>query len=261
MELNAELEQRVHERTAQLEIINQELESFCYSVSHDLRAPLRAIDGFSEALVEELDGVLPEKARRHLIRIQAATKRMGQLIEDLLHLSRVARKELEIQKVDLTEIAEDVVRELQAQDPDRNIDVSVWPAMETEGDPSLLRVLLANLIGNSWKFTSTRDKPRIEIGLMRDWNRTVFFVRDNGVGFDMSYLDKLFTPFQRLHSIDEFPGTGIGLATVQRIINRHGGSIWVDAATERGCRMYFTLAPEQELIDGEYDEAQTYRMN
>jgi signal transduction histidine kinase len=254
LRLNEQLEQRVHERTAQLQVINQELESFCYSVSHDLRGPLRAIDGFSEALSEELPEELNDDARRYMERIRAATQRMGQLIEDLLNLSRVSRQDFEPQPVDLSVITEEVVEALRMQEPDRQVDVSVWPGMDTEGDPRLLRVVLENLIGNAWKFTSKTESPRIEIGTLRDGEHTVFFVRDNGAGFDMAYADKLFGAFQRLHAAGEFPGTGIGLATVQRIINRHGGRIWVDAAPGEGARFYFTLTTAGQAIQSEYPD-------
>jgi len=261
LRLNEELEQRVSQRTAELQIINQELESFCYSVSHDLRGPLRAIDGFSQALVEELPEDLSDDAQRYLERIRAATQRMGQLIEDLLNLSRVSRKELEVQPLNLSVVAEEVIKGLQMQDPERGVDVSIWPEMETKGDPRLIRVALENLIGNAWKFTSNINQPRIEVGTMRDGDHTVFFVRDNGAGFDMAYVDKLFGAFQRLHSDKEFPGTGIGLATVQRIINRHRGRIWVDAAPEKGARFYFTLEPEIHESGPEQDQVVVQDIN
>jgi light-regulated signal transduction histidine kinase (bacteriophytochrome) len=247
-QLNIDLERRVRERTSQLEMTNSELESFCYSVSHDLRAPLRAIDGFSQALAEELPGQLPEAAQRHFDRIRAATQRMGQLIEDLLNLSKVSRGTLEYREVDLSALAGQVMRELKAQDPDRKVDVSIWEGIRVNGDARLIRAALENLLGNSWKFTSKVQAPRIEVGTMRDGERAVYFVRDNGAGFDMAYADKLFGAFQRLHGMEEFPGTGIGLATVQRIVHRHGGRIWADAAPGRGAVFYFTLAPDSEPV-------------
>jgi signal transduction histidine kinase len=247
-QLNIDLERRVRERTAQLEMTNAELESFCYSVSHDLRAPVRAIDGFSQALAEELPEQLSDGARRYFERIRAATQRMGQLIEDLLNLSKVSRGTLELREVDLSALANQVIRDLATRDPERNVDVSVWEGIKVNGDVRLLRAALENLLGNSWKFTSKVAKPRIEVGTMRDGDRSVYFVRDNGAGFDMAYADKLFGAFQRLHGMEEFPGTGIGLATVQRIVHRHGGRVWADAAPGRGAVFYFTLAPESEPV-------------
>lgn len=239
--LNAELESRVRHRTAQLEAANQELEAFCYSVSHDLRSPLRAIDGFSQALIEDLPEIIPEEGLRYLDRIRSSVQRMGQLIEDLLNLSRVSRGTLEQQTADLSAIAKQVVSDLRQRDPDRRVDVSVWDGMSTLGDARLLRAMFENLIGNAWKFTSRTENAQIEIGALRDRERVTYFVRDNGAGFDMAYADKLFGAFQRLHSANEFQGTGIGLATVQRIVHRHGGRIWADARVGAGAVFFFTL--------------------
>jgi signal transduction histidine kinase len=249
LRLNSELEQRVHERTAQLEAANQELEAFAYSVSHDLRAPLRSIDGFSQALLDDFPDDVPEEARRYLGRIRAATLRMSQLIEDLLNLSRVSRSALNVIEVDFSEIAREVVAELRRADPAREVEVSVWDGLRAEADPPLLRAALENLVGNAWKFTARSAQPRIEIGAMRDGQRKVYFVRDNGAGFDMAYADKLFGAFQRLHGNSEYPGTGIGLATVQRIVRRHGGRIWADAEVGRGAAFFFTLAYDGETTE------------
>jgi signal transduction histidine kinase len=243
LRLNAELEQRVAERTAQLEYTNKELEAFCYSVSHDLRAPLRSIDGFSQALVEDFASQVPDEGQRYLSRIRAATQRMAQLIEDLLNLSRVSRGELQLQDIDVAEIARQVAAELQQREPGRRVELSVWDGMQARADPRLLRAALENLIGNAWKFTARCDAPRIEVGALADGGRSTFFVRDNGAGFDMAYADKLFGAFQRLHSVNEYAGTGIGLATVQRIVHRHGGRIWADAKPGKGAVFFFTLAP------------------
>ena len=241
LRLNAELEQRVRERTAQLESTNAELEAFCYSVSHDLRAPLRAIDGFSQALIEDFPKDVPEDARRYLLRIRASTQRMSQLIEDLLNLSKVSRGELTRRDIDVSELARQVVADLQNRDAQRKLEVSVWDGMRAHGDARLLRAALENLIGNAWKFTSKRADARIEIGALRDGEEITFFVRDNGAGFDMAYANKLFGAFQRLHAANEYQGTGIGLATVQRIIHRHGGRVWADAQPGKGAVFFFTL--------------------
>ena len=248
-QLNAELEVKVQERTAQLQNTNKELESFCYSVSHDLRGPLRSISGFSQALVEELPTELPGDSKRYLDKILAATSRMGQLIEDLLNLSRVSRGDLVRQQVDLSSMVNEVAKELQARDPTQKVDLSVWRGMTTEADPKLLRIVLENLLGNAWKFSSKKEQPRVIVGVMKDGEHEVIFVRDNGAGFDMKYADKLFGAFQRLHGANEFPGTGIGLATVQRIVNRHGGRIWCDSALDNGAVFYFTLKHESPRKD------------
>jgi signal transduction histidine kinase len=244
LHLNAELESRVRERTAALEAANHELEAFSFSVSHDLRAPLRSIDGFSQALLEDFPEHVPEEAQRYLARIRAATLRMGQLIEDLLNLSRVSRGALERAPVDLADVARQVVADLRAHDPARTVDTLVWEDMPVHADPRLLRAALENLVGNAWKFTAQAANARSEVGVLRDGVREVFFVRDNGAGFSMDYADKLFTPVQRLHSAAEFSATGIGLATVQRIVYRHGGRIWADARVGGGATFFFTLAPD-----------------
>jgi len=221
---------------------NRELESFSYSVSHDLRAPLRSIDGFSQALVEDIGEELPDAARSHLDRIRHATRRMGRLIDDLMALSKVGRAEMSRERVDLSEVAEQVVAELRRQQPARQIAVTIAPGLTARADAPLVRLALQNLIENAWKFTSRRDGSTIEIGQSRDGERgPAFFVRDNGAGFDPEYAHKLFGPFQRLHAVSEFPGTGIGLATVQRIVHRHGGRVWAEGQINGGACFYFTL--------------------
>jgi signal transduction histidine kinase len=242
--LNEELEHRVHDRTKQLEAANEELETFAYSVSHDLRAPLRAIDGFSHALVEDFSEQLPETARKHLSRIRNSTQHMAQLIEDLLNLSKVSRGELVRRTVNLTELGRQVVSDLQEREPDRKVEVSIWEGMSAEADPRLMRIVLENLIGNAWKYTSKAENPHVEIGALRDGKRVTYFVRDNGAGFDMAYADKLFGAFQRLHAATEYAGTGIGLATVQRILHRHAGRVWAEAKVGKGAVFFFTLGFE-----------------
>jgi len=243
-ELQAErdlLAQRVRDRTAQLEAANRELEAFAYSVSHDLRAPLRALDGFSAALLADYPDKLDEQGRHYLSRIQEASRRMGQLINDLLNLSRVTRAEFARQRVDLTALAREIAAELQQHDPGRQVAFSIPERLEVQADPRLLRIALQNLLENAWKFTGPRPQACIEIGVSEQSGERIYHVRDNGVGFDMAYAAKLFAPFQRLHAMHEFPGTGIGLATVQRIITRHGGRIWPEAVVDQGATFYFTL--------------------
>ena len=239
--LNTELEQRVADRTIQLAAANRELESFAYSVSHDLTAPLRGIDGWSLALLEDYHDRLDERARQHLSRIRAETQRMGQLIDDLLKLSRVTRAEMRPNPMDLTGLAENIALRLQEDFPHRQLEFVIQPGLADEGDERLMRIALTNLLGNAVKFTSKRPTARIELGMTYVKDRPAYFVRDNGAGFDMAFAKKLFGAFQRMHKASEFPGTGIGLATVQRIIQRHGGRIWAEAQLNQGATFYFTL--------------------
>ena len=244
--LNAELEQRVVERTAQLEASNKELEAFSYSVSHDLRAPLRAMDGFSMALLEDCAGRLDETAQDHLRRIRAGSQRMAELIDDLLSLSQVTRTEMRRERMDLTAMAEEIGAEFQRAHPDRQVKSVVAPALTADADARMLRIVLNNLLDNAWKFTGRCAQARIEVGAREQDGQRVFFVRDNGAGFDMAYGGRLFGAFQRLHSTQEFEGTGIGLAIVQRIIHRHGGRVWAEGAVGQGATVYFTLGKERD---------------
>ena len=249
--LNAELEQRVIERTAQLEATNKELESFSYSVSHDLRAPLRAIDGFSQALLEDYSAKIDERGRTYLGRMQAATGRMGLLIDDLLKLSRVTQAEIIRIQVDLSRLAEAAAKELQETQPERRMQWVISPHVMVDGDERLLEVVLKNLLGNAWKFTARHPSGCIEFGVQEQEGSPVYFVRDDGAGFDMAYAGKLFDTFQRLHNQEEFEGSGVGLAIVQRIIRRHGGHIWAEGAIEHGAVFYFTLGEKKERIKKE----------
>jgi PAS domain S-box-containing protein len=253
--LNEELERRVADRTAQLQVANKELETFSYSVSHDLRAPLRGIDGWSMALLEDYGDRLDEQARECLDRVRTEVQRMGQLIDDLLQLSRVTRADMRRELVDLTAMAHGIAARLKEAQPERQVEMIIQPGLTTQGDAHLLEIALTNLLGNAWKFTGARPLARIEFGHLtpcrpllpgegeggRGVGGEVFYVRDNGVGFDMAYAQKLFGAFQRMHRASEFPGTGIGLATVQRIIHRHGGQVWAEAQVDQGATFYFTL--------------------
>jgi PAS domain S-box-containing protein len=236
-----ELNARLTRDNSELDALNKELEAFSYSVSHDLRAPLRAIDGFSQALSEDCADQLDASGRGYLERIRGAAQRMGMLIDDLLKLARVTRSEVSIDDVDLAAMARDIARELQAAEPERSVDVEVAEGLRARGDPRLLRIALENLLGNAWKFTSGRDAARIEVGEASGHGAPAFFVRDNGVGFDMAHAARLFGAFQRLHHQSEFAGTGIGLATAQRIVRRHGGQAWAEAEPGRGATFYFTI--------------------
>jgi PAS domain S-box-containing protein len=239
--LNAQLEDRIRERTGQLEAANRELEAFSYSVSHDLRAPLRSLHGFGQALLEDYGHCLDAQGRDWLQRIQAASQRMGLLIDDLLTLARVARREMRPTAVDLSALARTVAEGLRQRDPGRRVTFRIAEGLTVTGDAGLLQVALENLFGNAWKFTGKRPEATIEFGAGEKDGRRVFFVRDDGAGFDMAYVNKLFGAFQRLHAASEFPGTGIGLATVQRIVHRHGGRVWAEGAVDRGATFYFTL--------------------
>ncbi|MCI0847819.1 MAG: histidine kinase, partial [Chloroflexi bacterium] len=228
-------------RTAELDATNQELEAFSYSVSHDLRAPLRGIDGFSQALMNEYSDVLDEQAQHYLERVRTGSERMGQLIDDLLALSQVTRGEMRRENVDLSDLARTIVTGLQERDPQRQVEFVIQDGVVLNGDTRLLRVALENLLGNAWKYTGKHDQARIEFGLTEDDGKRTCFIRDDGSGFDMAYADRLFGAFQRLHDASEFEGSGIGLATVQRIINRHGGRIWAESAVDEGATFFFTL--------------------
>lgn len=235
--LNDDLKQRA----SQLEAANRELESFSYSVSHDLRAPLRSIDGFSHVILEDYGDQIPAEALDYLQRVRSAAQRMALLIDDLLRLARITRSPLQARFINLSKIVEDVAQSLKEQQPERRAEFSITPDLMVEGDPQLLHAALENLLGNAWKFTSKKEHAHIEFGQLNKTKDRTFYVRDNGSGFNMAYVDKLFGVFQRLHAAADFPGTGVGLATVQRIIKIHGGRIWAEAEEEKGATFYFTL--------------------
>ncbi len=240
------LNQELRSAIVELKAVNKELEAFSYSVSHDLRAPLRSIDGFSQALLEDCSEQLDPMGQDYLRRIRLATQRMGHLIDDLLTLSRVTRSDMHLTSVDLSRLASRICTDLQQTQPERQVEVVIQPGLVAQGDTHLLQVVLENLLNNAWKFTSKHVQAKIEFGAIpQDSGILAYFVRDDGTGFDMAYYDKLFGPFQRLHASHEFPGDGIGLATVQRIVYRHGGQVWAEAAVEQGATFYFTLVAEE----------------
>ena len=244
--LNAELEQRVIQRTAELEAANRELEAFSYSVSHDLRAPLRAVNGFAGIVLEDFGAQLPEEGRHYLERIRKGGQQMGQLIDDLLSFSRLSRQSVNLQTVQSARLVQNILDELKPQRDGRQIEITVGNLPACHGDPALLKQAWVNLISNAIKYTRGREPAVIEIGCALENGEDVFFVRDNGAGFDMQYAKKLFGVFQRLHRADEFEGTGVGLAIVQRIIHRHGGRVWAQGEVNQGATFYFTLAGENK---------------
>jgi light-regulated signal transduction histidine kinase (bacteriophytochrome) len=246
--LNAELEDRVAVRTSQLEATNKELESFSYSVSHDLRAPLRHVSGYVELLNKHFLSDLPEKGRHYLNSIADSVRVMGMLIDDLLQFSRTGRMEMHQSDCDMNEIVKEILESLRKDNPDRKIEWVKGNLPSVYGDEAMLRLVWTNLLSNAVKFTRTRKKARIGIGVRKENNEQVFFVRDNGVGFDMQYAHKLFGVFQRLHPTEEFEGTGIGLANVHRIVLRHGGRTWAKAEPDKGAEFNFSIPNNQEGI-------------
>lgn len=247
--LNDELEYKVVERTKMLQIANKELEAFSYSVSHDLRAPLRSIDGFSQALIEDYASILDKTGNNYLSRVRSAAQRMSTLIDDMIKLAKVSRTSLAKKELDLSDIATSIADSLSEAAPERDAAFVIQPNMMVTGDKNLMKVALQNLMENAWKFTSKQPETRIEVGTEQISGETVYFVRDNGAGFDMSYAKKLFAPFQRLHKESDFPGTGIGLSTVQRIIHRHLGKIWAEGDINNGAVFYFTLKPNDADVE------------
>jgi len=239
--LNDVLEDRMRERTAQLETANQEMEAFCYSVSHDLRAPLRSIDGFSRELLKSYADRLDDRGRHYLQRVRSNSQRIANLIDDLLQLSRLSQIEMKYETVDLTTLAASIVADLRQREPNRQVTVVIEPGLTARGDAGLLRVALENLLENAWKFTSKKPHATIEVGRAGHDGPSAFFIRDDGAGFDPAFAGKLFGAFQRLHHERDFPGTGIGLVTVQRVVHRHGGTIRAEGAVGNGAMFYFTL--------------------
>jgi signal transduction histidine kinase len=239
--LNTELEDRVRRRTRQLEEANKELEAFAYSVSHDLRAPLRALNGYSRILLDDFSKNLDTTANHYLDRIISASRRMEQLIDDLLRLSRVTRSHIELRPVDLSELAQEILAKLREGAPERRVEVVIAPGLKADADSGLIQIVLGNLLSNAWKYTGRKPSARIEFGLTEHRGKRAYFVADNGAGFDMTYAGKLFSPFQRLHPPSQFEGTGIGLALVSRIVRRLGGEIWAEATPNAGATFYFTI--------------------
>jgi signal transduction histidine kinase len=238
----AALNRKLRRDATEIEATNRELEAFSYSVSHDLRAPLRSITSFSQALLEDCAESLDEQGRDYLDRVVRGGQRMAELIEDMMVLSRISRSGMQLGRVDLTATALEIAQELAQGQPGRDVEVDIEPGLVAEGDPKLLRVMIQNLLSNAWKFTAFQPDPRIEFGVLPSGNgERVFYVRDNGAGFDMEHVGKLFAPFQRLHREAEFPGTGVGLATVQRVVRRHGGKVWAEGKVAHGATFFFTI--------------------
>ncbi|WP_306536850.1 ATP-binding protein [Geobacter sp.] len=242
LQLNRQLEQRVAERTAELQAANSELEAFCYSVAHDLRTPLRGMNGFSRIILERYGDTLDEEGKDYLGRLSAASVRMGQLVDDLLHLTKVTRSEMRRRTVDLTAMAQEIAADCRHTQPDRRAEFNIQGGLVANADENLLRIVMVNLLANAWKFSAREPVSRIDVGSTERDGKTVFFVKDNGVGFDMAYVGKLFGPFERLVSFNEFEGTGIGLATVKRIVERHGGMVWAEGEPGKGATFHFTLS-------------------
>ncbi len=253
--LNEELEQRVAQRTAELAAANDELEAFTYSVSHDLRAPLRHIDGFSKLLLEECGKTLPEGPRRYLTRVREGTQRMGALVDELLNLARLGRKSLTFTRTRMNSLVEEALRVLSLDMAGREVEFRIGALPFVECDPGLVKQVFVNLLSNALKFTRPRERALIEVGMTESDGRKAVFVRDNGVGFSMKYADKLFGIFQRLHRAEDFEGTGVGLATVQRIIHKHGGRVWAEAELDRGAAFYFTLGAHEIEVEKKGTEA------
>jgi light-regulated signal transduction histidine kinase (bacteriophytochrome) len=245
----ADLEIQVAQRTAELTATNHELSAFAYSVSHDLRAPLRAIDAFSQALLEDYGGVIDAQGQDYLRRVRANAGRMGQLIDDLLQLSKLTRSEMHFEPIDLSALARSIAADLQRAQPKRQVSFEIQPGVMAHGDPRLLRVLMENLLGNAWKYTGRQAYAHISFGTECQDDDLVYVVRDDGCGFDLAYSDKLFRPFQRLHTVEEYEGAGVGLATAQRVVRRHGGRIWADSAPDQGATFCFTLGNQPEVYD------------
>jgi PAS domain S-box-containing protein len=247
-ELHTDLERRVERRTSELVTVNRELENFAYAVSHDLRAPLRAVEGFTREILREAESELRPSVLADFRRVQAAAKRMGELIDDMLSLSRLTRQELRVQRVDVTGLVDEVVRDLRNLEPDRAVDVNVENEVYAYGDPHLLRVAFVNLLSNAWKFTRNVPLPQIDVRAEQVNGETAYAVRDNGAGFDMRHVDKLFNPFQRLHPTHDFEGNGIGLATVHRVVQRHGGRAWAESVLGQGATFRFTLGTDKNSV-------------
>ncbi len=247
MEINSQLEERVQQRTRELEAANKELEAFAHSVSHDLRAPLRAIDGFSQAIVEDYSDIFDDTAKLYFDRIRNATMQMASLIDDLLELSRITRSDFSTSSVDLAVLANDTIRLLHMTEPERPYTFICPASINVRADLGLMSIALNNLLGNAWKYTAKTDRAMIEFGFMEQNGKPVYFIKDNGVGFDNKYVDTLFQPFQRLHPRSEFEGTGVGLATVVRVIQRHNGEIWGEGEEGKGASFFFTLGTRSEV--------------